>query len=570
MRPTWRSASCAKFGGPRSRWVCWTLTKKVKVEEALRKFDRPIVVFIDDLDRLFPQEVYEMVRIVKAIGDLPNVGYVLAFDPQYVSQALAVAAVPNASSYMDKIVQVRLPLPAISLEARRGLINEALEQLPAEAHESYFPEALDRMRGLYFSGLREVLEQPRDFARVFNSVGVLEPVLRGEVVLADVVGLAALMVKAEPVYELLRSEPRLFVGLLPSDSLTSRLPKDIVKAGSERRSHAYEKCGNTAAVRALVHHLFPLVEEAEAKYSLGRVQGVRGHLADPSRFLVAHQLRVGGEDVSFVRVRRFLTRADERSKLVEGLTQENCLEFLELLGDYAKSGGVVESSDVAALCLDVARMVEAEPFLTKAKNDSGVFSFPVETVAARAISSICEASAPDKGAEIARQIVSDSRALSVAAELYARSYLSQDGDGRSLCAATDKSMLAKQLLRNVVAAAEQGGLFDTAHPGFILWILAKAAPRGCKRIFDAIYKADPSLDMFALAYLGSRSDSVKGRSFSLPDDPKHLEVFCNLKWLTNHAKTRLKDSAVQLPVKAAWTAVVEGGRFYGVDGSRAR
>lgn len=54
--------------------------QKDRVEKALRKFKKKIFVFIDDIDRLFPLEVFEMVRIIKAVGELPNIGYIVAWD----------------------------------------------------------------------------------------------------------------------------------------------------------------------------------------------------------------------------------------------------------------------------------------------------------------------------------------------------------------------------------------------------------------------------------------------------------------------------------------------------------
>jgi predicted KAP-like P-loop ATPase len=231
--------------------------RKEKVEEALRRFGRPIILLIDDIDRLFPLEVFEMVRIVKAVGDLPNVGYVLAWDPEYVSDALKAADVPRSETYLDKVVQVRLPLPAIGLEARGVLINEALSQLHPDADKTYFANGQDRLQMLYFSGLREMLEQPRDYARVFNTVAVIEPTLRGEVVLADIIGFAALMVKAPRVYELMRKEPRWFVGPLPGDQSLKKT-KEVLKEGAAHRDAALDQCGHPSAVRGLVHRLFPL------------------------------------------------------------------------------------------------------------------------------------------------------------------------------------------------------------------------------------------------------------------------------------------------------------------------
>ena len=358
--------------------------RKEKVEEALRRFGRPIILFIDDIDRLFPLEVFEMVRIVKAVGDLPNVGYVLAWDPEYVSDALKAADVPRSETYLDKVVQVRLPLPAIGLEARGVLINEALSRLHPDADKAYFANAQDRLGMLYFSGLREMLEQPRDYARVFNTVAVIEPTLRGEVVLADIIGFAALMVRAPRVYELMRKEPRWFVGPLPGDQGLKKT-EEVLKEGAAHRDAVFDQCGHPSAVRGLVHRLFPLTARADDEFTFGRVLDVEGHIAAPARLLVALQLHVSGADVSFVVARRYLMHADQRSRIASSLTQQNCLEFLECLGDVAESTAAAGVDDVERLCLDIARLADTEPFPTRSKDRSGFFRLPAEDVAVRAI-----------------------------------------------------------------------------------------------------------------------------------------------------------------------------------------
>ncbi|WP_111265114.1 KAP family P-loop NTPase fold protein [Marilutibacter maris] len=184
--------------------------QKDRLERALQEFDKRVFVFIDDIDRLFPSEVFEMVRIVKAVGQLPNVGYIVAWDAEYIRRALRSASVPRASTYIDKIVQVRLPLPAISTNSRLNLINDALSSLPVEALAWHFPKQDERLQHVYFHGLRELLEQPRDISRVINTLAVIEPGLRGEIVLADIFGLACLMVRAPRVYDELRRNPSLF------------------------------------------------------------------------------------------------------------------------------------------------------------------------------------------------------------------------------------------------------------------------------------------------------------------------------------------------------------------------
>lgn len=54
----------------------------LKQDLANRLQDHKVViwVFIDDLDRLLPSEVAQMLSLMRGVGDLPNVRYVLAYD----------------------------------------------------------------------------------------------------------------------------------------------------------------------------------------------------------------------------------------------------------------------------------------------------------------------------------------------------------------------------------------------------------------------------------------------------------------------------------------------------------
>lgn len=544
--------------------------RKARLEEALRRFERPIIVFIDDIDRLFPLEVYEIVRIVKAVGDLPNVGYVLAWDPGYVSDALKAAGVSRSATYLDKVVQVRLPLPAIGLEARSVLINDALSRLHSEAGESHFANAQARLRTTYFSGLRELLEQPRDYGRVFNTVAVIEPALRGEVVLADIIALAALMVKAPSVYELMRKEPQSFVGPIAGDPSSIQSTEEILEAGADRRNAAIDACCYPSAVRRLVHYLFPLTASADKQFTLGRVRHIEGHIGSPSRLPVALQLSVSGVDVSFVKARQYLMSPDLRSQIATSLTVQNCRQFLECLGDIAESTPAVGIEDVERLCLEVARLVDAEPFLTEARERSEPFFLTAKDVALRAIGVMVKHIEPRRVTAIAERLASDPAGLTVAMELFCASYLNHREYVAGLrCAAESKTKLARQLATNIVDAARANRLFTTCDPSYLLRSLSSVEPRRCPKVFAEIKRCDPTLDQFALALLSYSFASEKGRTYCLPDDRSKIGAFCPLESLKRHASRRLADPALVLPVKAAWRAVVEEKKIFGVDGSYA-
>ena len=80
--------------------------------EALRKISRPLVVYVDDIDRLADSEIRDVMRLVKLVGGLPNLIYVLAYDRSRVEAALGGEQPKDGRAFL-KIVQVPYSLPPI-------------------------------------------------------------------------------------------------------------------------------------------------------------------------------------------------------------------------------------------------------------------------------------------------------------------------------------------------------------------------------------------------------------------------------------------------------------------------
>ena len=56
--------------------------------EELGKLNRPLVVIIDDFDRLNKEEIKTVIQLVKANSDLPNVVYILLYQEEIIAKAL--------------------------------------------------------------------------------------------------------------------------------------------------------------------------------------------------------------------------------------------------------------------------------------------------------------------------------------------------------------------------------------------------------------------------------------------------------------------------------------------------
>lgn len=84
----------------------------------LRQSTLRIVVAIDDLDRLAPDEVYRLLRMIKANGDLPGLIYLVMADKNYVSRCLdqvigAKDGDMSGKRYLEKIIAQEFPLPFV-------------------------------------------------------------------------------------------------------------------------------------------------------------------------------------------------------------------------------------------------------------------------------------------------------------------------------------------------------------------------------------------------------------------------------------------------------------------------
>ena len=84
------------------------------IEQAIDGLQQPIVVIIDDLDRLRKTEIQTMIQLVKAVGNFKGMSYLLSYDSKYVAQAISHDGhIASGYAYLEKIVQLACHLPPL-------------------------------------------------------------------------------------------------------------------------------------------------------------------------------------------------------------------------------------------------------------------------------------------------------------------------------------------------------------------------------------------------------------------------------------------------------------------------
>ena len=134
--------------------------QKQAVTRELRGYGKPLLVVIDDLDRLSPREIRTVFQLIKANADFPGFVYLVLFQRSSVEQALKDEVNSDGAKYVEKIVQVAFDLPQIQQEQIDVILFEGLDTLlgrtGAQLDQTYWGNVYVGALRQYFSNLRLV------------------------------------------------------------------------------------------------------------------------------------------------------------------------------------------------------------------------------------------------------------------------------------------------------------------------------------------------------------------------------------------------------------------------------
>lgn len=224
-------------------------TFREKVSDALEELREPIVVVIDDIDRLTSDEIRDIFKLVRLTASFPNIIYVLAFDRKRVEQALSEDGVPGRA-YLEKILQLSFDVPTIPTETLRMQVFERLDMVL---------EGVDDLRftsGLWLDVFVEIIEpllgSLRDVTRLALSARPALRALGGQIEAVDLLALEALRVFRPEIFTALHGAR---VALTEPQSYYDRSEKAQHQATIDKLLKTSEP--DAEIVRAVILRLFP-------------------------------------------------------------------------------------------------------------------------------------------------------------------------------------------------------------------------------------------------------------------------------------------------------------------------
>ena len=224
-----------------------------KIRKALIERQKgPLVVILDDLDRLTAGEIRDVFRLVRLTANFPNIIYVLAFDRDQVEKALEQDGM-TGRAYLEKIVQLVHDLPRVSQEVMLDELTAAInESLAGIDDPGPFDSHLWSL--VLFDVIMPLMRNVRDVRRYCASIRGTVTDLEGAICPQDVLALEAVRIFLPDALAQLRDaadvvtlslEPRIETPDRTQEA--SQRVEQIAGSDDDRR----------AVIEAVLKHVFP-------------------------------------------------------------------------------------------------------------------------------------------------------------------------------------------------------------------------------------------------------------------------------------------------------------------------
>lgn len=306
----------------------------------MRDLRRPVLVVIDDVDRLSADEIRLLFQLVKANADLPNLVYLVLFQRDIVERSLDSSAAISGRDFLEKIVQVGFDIPRIETGRLEKVLLAGLDELMNTPNVN---RRFDRKRwgNIFLGGLRPYFETLRDVHRYLATLSFHVSLFRSaasfEVNPVDLIALEVLRVFEPDVFKQIqdskRELTRLRYGATDShdeNERTRRLIESLVEAAS-RPSH----------VREILAQLFPPVAWVfgQPVYSYDfQDRWFRDlRVCHPDVFARYFHFTIPEGDVSQAELDRLLSFIGDRERLVAELRALNKRGLLGVVLDRLES-----------------------------------------------------------------------------------------------------------------------------------------------------------------------------------------------------------------------------------------
>ena len=268
-----------------------------KLAKILKDENRRFLIIIDDIDRLTPDEALAIFRLVKSVGQLPNVMYLLVFDRQLAEKAVADRYPSEGPHFLDKIIQAGFELPP----PLQSDLNESVWQSIEQTCGAHLDQQPTHVMNMFYDAVVPYMTTPRHVVRFQNAISVTWPAIAGEVNVGDFLALETIRLYEPSLYQAIRSQKSALCGVRKDRGQVEDNRFDVFLQDVKEANHPIAK--------KILERLFPRIRSMGYDYGFLRKWDAERLVCIEAHFDTYFRLSLSETALSTQRIKELVNRA---------------------------------------------------------------------------------------------------------------------------------------------------------------------------------------------------------------------------------------------------------------------
>jgi hypothetical protein len=183
-----------------------------EINSRIKFINKKIVIFVDDVDRLDNEEIFQLLKLIRNAANFNKVYFVIAYDRDYVINSISNINNYSAVNYLDKIINTEITLPYFD----RSILKEIFKRKLIEKIGTKYAEKIDYTLNVemsnpaVFSNAENTsndfinwISNIRQIKKITNSILINFEGLFDEINFRDLVYIELLKIKYPTIYRMI-------------------------------------------------------------------------------------------------------------------------------------------------------------------------------------------------------------------------------------------------------------------------------------------------------------------------------------------------------------------------------
>jgi predicted KAP-like P-loop ATPase len=238
--------------------------QKAKLRNELKNLEKPVLVIIDDIDRLDKEETQTLFKVLKVNADFPKFAYLLLYQREAVERNLEDVQL-KTGDFLTKAVHLPLDIPSIPEMQVHKVLSDGLKKILSRIGINELDEK--RWGNLFLGALKPYFNNLRSVKRFLSTFSVYVGLFKGtktfEINVIDLIGVETVRVFEPDLYQRLAQSKYLLTHLVP-DPVRENTKQEEVRSFLNLVDESKREY-----VQELIKQLFPTVERVFGGYTYG-------------------------------------------------------------------------------------------------------------------------------------------------------------------------------------------------------------------------------------------------------------------------------------------------------------